>query len=185
MATGRCLSFGRFRRFMSITACVLLLAMSTSTLSCYGKFPLTHAVYQFNGQVTNNKIIHSVVMWVFIIIPVYGIASLGDVVIFNLVEFWSGDTLNVSLATETQGGKVAFNTTPDGNAVLSISRSGQAAQEMKFTKVSATTFDVRNSAGTTIGHVIRGGNGDIMLTNAGGEVQRVISASDVARMRAR
>lgn len=178
------LVYRRLRRFTTMTACVLLLALFMSLGGCYGKFPLTRAVYRFNGEVTDSKIIHSVVFWVFVIIPVYGIASLGDAVIFNLVEFWTGNSLNVSSTSEANGKRVSLNTTPDGNAVLKVAGMPSAMGEVRFIRASATTFDVQNGSGQMIGHVIRGGNGDIMLTNAGGETMKVLSAADISQIRA-
>ena len=58
---------------------------------CYGPFTLTKRVHAWNGQVSEN---HCVVEGVFLVcawLPVYGIATLADAVIFNSVEFWTGE----------------------------------------------------------------------------------------------
>jgi len=50
---------------------------------------LTKKVYQVNGEV-RDKYLRSLVTWVFIIVPVYGISALADFIVFNTIEFWSG-----------------------------------------------------------------------------------------------
>jgi hypothetical protein len=57
---------------------------------CYGNFPLTRKVYNWNGEM-GDKYMNNIVFWVLNIIPVYGVASLADAVIFNLIEFWTGE----------------------------------------------------------------------------------------------
>ncbi|CAG0995357.1 hypothetical protein GEOBC_02612 [Geobacteraceae bacterium] len=73
-----------------IVALVLLAIMSSTSLcGCYGKFALTRKIYQVNGQV-RDKYLRSALTWVFIIVPVYGVAALADFIAFNTIEFWSG-----------------------------------------------------------------------------------------------
>lgn len=73
-----------------VTAAILAMVMGMVSLQgCYGKMALTRKVYQVNGQV-GDKFLRSLVTWVFIIVPVYGISALVDFVVFNTIEFWSG-----------------------------------------------------------------------------------------------
>jgi hypothetical protein len=56
---------------------------------CFGEFALTRKVYDFHDNLTDSKFLKSLLFW----IPgglVYYIAGMLDVVIFNLIEFWSG-----------------------------------------------------------------------------------------------
>ncbi len=69
---------------------MLILIMSTFTFtSCYGKFQMTRNLYKWNGTI-GDKFINSVVMFVFLIIPVYPIVGFIDYAILNVIEFWSG-----------------------------------------------------------------------------------------------
>lgn len=73
-----------------ITAAILAMVIAMVSLQgCYGKMALTRKVYNVNGQV-GDKFLRSLVTWVFIIVPVYGISALVDFVVFNTIEFWSG-----------------------------------------------------------------------------------------------
>ncbi|MCE9499637.1 MAG: DUF3332 domain-containing protein [Leptospira sp.] len=70
-------------------------------ISCFGRFALTRAVYNFNDTlvVTKdapllNKFIKTGIMWLyFIAFFVPGIIFLGDLIVFNVIEFWSGINL--------------------------------------------------------------------------------------------
>ena len=38
----------------------------------------------------DSRFVKTLVFWGLNIIPVYGVAALGDLIIFNLIEFWTG-----------------------------------------------------------------------------------------------
>ena len=70
---------------------VALVAAAFLASGCYGPFTLTRKVYTWNGQVSDNKwVVETVFLVTAVLLPVYGIASLADGVIFNSVEFWTG-----------------------------------------------------------------------------------------------
>jgi len=58
--------------------------------SCFGSFELIKKVYDFNDGASDNNFVKTLLFYVLNIIPIYGIAGFLDVVIFNLIEFWSG-----------------------------------------------------------------------------------------------
>lgn len=73
----------------SLLKLVVLVVIAASLQGCYGKFALTRKVYALNGEV-RDKFLRSGLTWVFLIVPVYGIAGLADFVVFNTIEFWNG-----------------------------------------------------------------------------------------------
>jgi len=128
------------------TLCLGLLAiMAPLTLSgCFGHFPMTRAVYNGNqnvyssveGDNTQRKLAQSTVMWVFI--PIYAGAAVGDMVVFNLIEFWTGAKTDVSYSDEANGTKVALSPAKEGReAVLRVSRDGKPLTEQDVVKGSA------------------------------------------------
>ena len=72
-------------------AAVALVALGMLVSGCYGPFHLTRRVWKFNGEVSDNKWVVEVVHLVCIALPVYGIATLADGLIFNSIEFWTGE----------------------------------------------------------------------------------------------
>ncbi len=151
---------------------------------CYGGFPLTKKIYEFNGEISRHKIIQTVTFWVFIIIPVYGIGMLADAIVFNLVEFWTGDKLlSVGPITDINGNTTCLTPSPDGRqAVLTVSRNGKVLAQEFFVKVSDTTFEVRDAHGTLQGKVLKSPDGAISLTDRNGAVVRTLPAGALAAM---
>jgi len=79
----------RSRLAPALVAATLAAAALPST-GCFGKFGLTRKVAGWNDHVTESKVGKSVVMWGLLVIPVYELAALGDIFIFNPIEFFSG-----------------------------------------------------------------------------------------------
>ncbi len=68
----------------------LMLASTLMFTSCLGSFHAVTGLKNWNDGVSNNKFINNLVFWGLNIVPVYGLFALGDVIVFNLIEFWSG-----------------------------------------------------------------------------------------------
>jgi hypothetical protein len=68
-----------------------LVALGMMVSGCYGPFYLTRKVWRFNGEVSDNKWVVELAYLVMTWLPVYGIAGLADAVIFNSIEFWTGN----------------------------------------------------------------------------------------------
>jgi len=163
----------------------LLVAMMPFVFGgCYGQFPLTRKIYAFNGDISHDKIIQSVTFWVLVIIPVYEIGMLADAIIFNLVEFWTGDQLlAVGPTMDSYGNLVNLTPSADGrDAVLTVSRDGRVIAQETFVKVSDTTFEVRDAQGNLDGKVLKASDGTISLTDRNGTVVRTLPAGSLASL---
>jgi len=57
---------------------------------CYGSFGAFNAVHGWNGHATGNRIANSFIHAGLWIVPVYELTILGDLIIFNTVEFATG-----------------------------------------------------------------------------------------------
>lgn len=77
----------RMKKFIVMLLVLSILMVSLS--SCYGSFTLTKKLYKFNGTV-GNKFIQTLVMWIFIGVPVYSTCGFIDFVVLNTIEFWTG-----------------------------------------------------------------------------------------------
>ena len=73
---------------------VILFAGALSILitqsGCFGSFGLVRTIYEFNDGVSENKVVKTILFYGLLIVPVYSIAGFLDIVLFNLIEFWSG-----------------------------------------------------------------------------------------------
>lgn len=68
----------------------ITLASSLLFSSCLGSFNAFNNLKDWNKGVSDSKFVNNLVFWGLNIIPVYGLFFLGDAIIFNVIEFWSG-----------------------------------------------------------------------------------------------
>lgn len=78
---------------MSLRTSVLVLLLCVLALApgCYGPFNATSSLHHWNGTEFENEWAQEGMFLVLTIIPVYGLWFLGDVLIFNSIEFWGGE----------------------------------------------------------------------------------------------
>lgn len=71
---------------------ILIVLISSSLLfgSCIGSFSAFNGLKDWNTDLTGNKFGDEVVFLGLNIIPVYGLFSFADLIIFNSIEFWTG-----------------------------------------------------------------------------------------------
>ncbi len=148
---------------------------------CYGSFPLTHLVYSVNGQIKPG-VLRQLTFWLFIILPVYEISALADVVILNLLEFWTGADLGGFGQVEGEAGlEFAMQPAPDGRtAAVTITRRGEAVAQAQFVRVSDDLCTVHNMEGRLLGRAVRTPEGGLRLESADGTVVAALSADECA-----
>ena len=69
----------------------LLLTTSILFTSCIGSFSAFTKLRDWNETVTDNQFGNELIFIALWVVPVYQIATLGDLLIFNSIEFWGGD----------------------------------------------------------------------------------------------
>ena len=75
-------------RTARVTAMAVALAMASA--GCFGSFTLTRKLYHWNDQVSQDKWIREIIFIVLAWTPVYSLVGLGDAIVFNSIEFWTG-----------------------------------------------------------------------------------------------
>jgi Domain of unknown function (DUF3332) len=165
---------------------VLLVAFAITSFACFGQFPLTHIVYQANGEITDNDLGQSIILWVFLILPVYWFAMLGDALIFNLIEFWSGENPIQAGVVQSDGlYETAMTVSEDGSTMtMTISREGSVVSEVTSVEVAPGVYELRDTEGLVLGLVQRTAEGNLDLCDAEGNVLRTISADQIAEAQA-
>jgi len=111
----------RGSRFGKGIALVLVAAVGALSAGCFGKFQLTRKLYDVNQSI-DEKYVRSAATWLFVI-P-YALTGLLDLVIFNVIEFWTGENPVAS----TPVTKVYAQGT--NRTVLTLSRDGSATAAM-------------------------------------------------------
>ena len=93
--------------FKKTMLAVLFSGVLITQTSCLGSFALTVKVYEINNELTDNKFINNLVFWL-VGGPVYGFTTTVDVVVLNLIEFWTGNNLLANAPTEPTDDRWAF-----------------------------------------------------------------------------
>lgn len=159
-------------RWARATAVAVLPFTLFASLGCYGTFPLTHAVYRWNGRVTSYEFVHSLLMWVLLIIPVYWVAFLVDFLIFNFVEFWFDETLDLVVDKTLADGRVVhLETAPDRSSMhVTVSRGDVVLQEEHHIRMPDGSIEIYDGSGGYVGKV-----------RIDGDVAQVFDRDGVAR----
>ena len=104
----------------------LVLAAAVAAAGCYGPFRLTKKLHAWNDDVGEKWVKEGVFLGM-VIIPVYGFAVLGDAIIFNSMEFWTGDNPIASrrIRTIQDGDKqVVMSYRPEDRSLKLVSMEG-------------------------------------------------------------
>lgn len=162
--------------------CTSLLVVS----GCYGRFPATSAVYDWNGEATDNHIVNSVIMVGLAILPVYGLCMLVDAVVLNSLEYWSdeypppGGYVSVELEDGTM---MALAPSENGkDMVLTVSRDGETISTRTYQRVDATHTNILDDKGLIVSVIERQENGDLLVRDDAGELLTTYTAADIASL---
>ena len=96
-----------FRRSIAIALVAGFIPLATT--GCFGRFEALRMVYDFNKDVHENKW----VVWVAFLVmsvPIYGIATVADAIVFNSMEFWTGQNPVMTSELHGSNGEVALVT---------------------------------------------------------------------------
>ena len=69
---------------------LVVMAAAAGSTGCWGSFAITNKLYRFNDGVSDSKWIKWLLFLGLVILPVYSLFILGDALIFNTIEFWTG-----------------------------------------------------------------------------------------------
>lgn len=72
-------------------AAAMAVALTMASTGCFGSFTLTRKLYRWNDQVNQDKWIKEIIFIVLAWVPVYELSGLGDAIVFNSIEFWTGN----------------------------------------------------------------------------------------------
>jgi hypothetical protein len=73
------------------TGAIVALGFCSITPSCIGPNNAFNSVLTWNSKVSDSKILNELVFLGLNLIPVYPLSLFGDMLIFNSVEFWTGN----------------------------------------------------------------------------------------------
>ncbi len=144
------------RLSMGVISMLLIASMGTG---CIGNFGLAGEVRKFNLEVTETRWGREIVFVVLQVLPVYSIAGLLDIIIFNSIEFWTGtNPINGSASvtpiamnewTTEDGTKVTMQGLPDNSIDVNVVRPDGEARYFNLTRTDEGVT-ARDEAGNVI-----------------------------------
>ena len=158
----------------------LMIAAAFMLSSCIGSFQLTNKVKDWNESL-GDKFVNEVVFLAFHIIPVYQICMFADGVVFNSVEFWTGERL-VADAGERQmiknsfGKDVEIKTLKDGY----MFSDGTSSMKVLYDSANKTWKVETDSQSADLIKFVDDNNAQLFLAN--GEVMDVTLDADGVEM---
>ena len=154
-----------------LVSAALVTAVGTST-ACMGQFALTKKLYGWNDTMTGNKIVNQLVFWGLGLFQIYGITMIGDLFIFNVIEFWSGHNVLADANSNTPR-DVVITRNDDGSASITKNGDTLLATPLDDTHVRLT------KNGTVVGMLEAQDNGAIVVFDARGLEASVITPEEV------
>ncbi|ERP85473.1 hypothetical protein Q670_07240 [Alcanivorax sp. P2S70] len=130
---------------------------------CLGQNALFDTVQDWNADATDNKFVNQVISFAFWWIPVYGLSLLGDIIIFNSIEFWTGtnpisqEGARVAGTTETVtdglGNEAQLTYHADGSIGV-LATSGDVAESYTLIKEGSKVIKVQNGQREVLGSIM-------------------------------
>ena len=114
----------------------LTLSIALMSTSCVGNFRLFNTLAQWNHKGLGDKWLSEIIFVGLTIIPVYAICYAADAVIFNSIEFWTGDNpiKNVKL------GDSEYSIKKTGDGVVSLHNEEGQSFSAKLTGKNKVEF---------------------------------------------
>lgn len=171
-------------------AVLVLTAFTTAGTGCFGSFRLVNKIYDVNKGM-GNKFVQELVFLVFVILPVYELASLGDAIIFNTIEFWTGSNPLSMKEGETQervvqadGKTVKMTFAEQGRSLtIEVTEPGKAPVVTRV-RVDEEGAVATDGSGQVLAQAGLDASGSLVVRDGRGEALAVRSAEQLAKMEA-
>jgi hypothetical protein len=169
-----------------------LLALALFASGCYGPFNLTRRIHHWNGQV-GGKWENEIVFLIFAWVPVYGFATLGDAVVFNSIEFWTGENpvdppmmksalpQQKRIARGNEEALLTYTPTPEGvRLLIEQFRHGQRAGSLRIQQRDDMTVG-SDAEGRVLLTAQSLSDGSVLIRDGDGKQAASYSADQVER----
>ena len=164
----------------------LLVVVAMFSAGCTGSFMLTKKVYNFHRD-QDGKWMDELFFLGTVILPVYGLATLGDAIIFNSIEFWTDE--NPIEAKADLGNKVVLKD-GDAQAILSYATEDgslriDSAKTSLILERRNNGVIIRDAQGNLLYTSVTNEDGSIAIYNAEHKMIKSVSANQVEKSKDR
>ena len=186
----------RGSRFGKGIAIVLVAAVGALSAGCFGKFQLTRKLYDVNKSI-DEEYVRSAATWFLVIIPVYEIVALLDLIVFNVIEFWTGENpvvgAKVTKVYAQGNGRTVLTLSRDGSATVAVIERYEGARRVSTLRVrddgAGKVTSVETAAGEKVREVVAvaasDGSVDVTVATAAGAGTERYPAPSVRAQEAR
>jgi hypothetical protein len=176
-------------RSSRVVAALFATVLSLHVSGCFGSFALTRKIYDLNESISNEKFLRWLVFLAFTIVPVYGVGAFVDAIVFNSLEFWTGQNPLASAGGQEEGTRVVRLSPTE---TLRLSRDGQrgvmrvelerAGEEprVRYFEPLEEGMAVRDEAGVLLVRARERADGGVEVVEASGSTVTVHSRETVA-----
>ena len=166
----------------------LMLSLAASTVAlgatgCFGSFAATNKLWKFNDGISDSKWLKWLLFLGLVIVPVYSLFILGDALIFNTIEFFTGsNVLSSSTRDLGNGNMVAFERDKDDPELVRVEhrRDGKVVG-IFYVKKSGDHFRLLDQQRTVIAET-REENGVVTLLDKDGRVLVHLEQEDLRKV---
>lgn len=167
---------------------LMLILTVTTSIGCTGSFNLTKKVYNAHRSQTD-KWADELFFLGCVLIPIYGIATWADAIIFNSIEFWTGENpvaLNDNNEKKFVNNKgeevtVAYNAETDQITLQSKTENGESPKIVLERTDGAVL--AKDEAGNILYSSVAKDNGDVTVYNDQIQIVQNFSAKDVETLK--
>lgn len=166
------------RKFkVSVAALTFGAAMFLMT-SCIGSFGLFNKVLKWNRKATNNKFVNELIFLGLNILPVYEFSILLDYLLFNSLEFWTGNSPMSNVDKTVKGEKGEYHVKSIENGYeLQLLGSNKTA-ELLFNAETQTWSLLENGSSFNLVQFVDDNNARVFF----GEESMVVNANNTANL---
>lgn len=164
---------------------VALVLIGFVTTGCTGSFMLTKKIYNWHRSL-GDKWADEFGFLVCALLPIYGFGTLADAIVFNSIEFWTGDNPvdNVKAETNTkvvkteEGDATLSYTASPNNLTIASQKKGLQSATISLEK-TGDTVTTKDKAGNLLYTTTKNENGDFLVYNRNAELVRSYSKAEI------
>ena len=169
-----------------LTAAVVLIAFFTT--GCTGSFNLTRKVYNFHRSQAD-KWSDELCFLLVALLPIYGLATFADAIVFNSIEFWTGKnpvdmSANPSTTRVVQNGndkyRMSFNAKTNQVTLTSLAQGNNHG--IIFER-SDTTITAKNESGKVLYSSVQNQDGGVSIYDGSGKLVKNYPAGQIALLK--
>ncbi len=151
------------------------------TTGCTGSFNLTKKVYNFHRS-QDDKWKDEILFLVCVLVPVYGVSTFADAIVFNSIEFWTGkNPVEMSKANIKDGkGEATISFNQDKQQMTILSKTNVGDKTVILEKKSDGSVLAKDQNGQMLYAAGKNNKGDVVVYNKDMQLVKAYNSQELA-----